>query len=154
MHGASHETGRRAGNKNVIFNVALGKACEIAKESLYNNKMKQLTEYFYNSLNEIFGEKIKLNGEPHKRLPNTLNISFLGYHGAEILSKSGDDIATSTGSACHAGSISISPVLKAMCIPFEIAQGAVRFSLGRYITQEELNTVLKKFKQIHTSKNI
>lgn len=151
IHGASHETGRRAGTENVIFNVALGKACEIAKESLYNHKIKQLTEYFYENLKEIFGEQIKLNGDPYKRLPNTLNISFLRYHGSEILSKLGEDVAASTGSACHSGSVSISPVLKAMDIPYEIAQGAVRFSLGRYTTQEELNTVLRKLKQIHTS---
>lgn len=151
IHGASHEVGRRAGTENVISNVALGKACEIAKESLYNNKIKQLTEYFYDNLKEIFGEKIKLNGDPHKRLPNTLNVSFLGYQGAEILLKLGDDIAASTGSACHAGSISISPVLKAMGIPYEIAQGAVRFSLGRYTTKEEIDIVLDRLKKIHSN---
>ncbi|WHH57729.1 hypothetical protein [Petroclostridium sp. X23] len=81
-----------------------------------------------------------------------LNVSFLGYNGSDILSKLGDDIAASTGSACHAGSISISPVLKAMNIPYEIARGAVGFSSGRYTTQEEIDTVLKRLKEIHTTK--
>lgn len=151
IHGASHETGRRAGTENVIFNVALGKACEIAKESLHNSKIKKLTEYFYDNLKVIFSDQIKLNGDSDRKLPNTLNVSFLGYEGFEILSKLGDDIAASTGSACHAGSISISPVLKAMGVPYEIAKGAVRFSLGRYTTQEELDSVLGKLKQIHAS---
>jgi len=153
IHGASHETGRRAGTENVIFNVALGKACEIAKESLHSSKIKQLAEYFYDNLKVIFGDEIILNGNLHKRLPNTLNISFLGYHGSELLSKIGEDVAASTGSACHAGSISISLVLKAMGIPYETAQGAVRFSLGRYTTKEELDTVLERFKQIHNKLN-
>jgi cysteine desulfurase len=151
IHGASHETGKRAGTENVIFDTALGKACEIAKESLNNSKVKQLTDYFYDSLKEIFGEKIKINGDPYKRLPNTLNVSFIGYDGSEILSKMGDDIAASTGSACHSGLVSISPVLKAMGVPYETARGAVRFSLGRYTTKEELDTVLKRLKQIHTA---
>jgi cysteine desulfurase len=151
IHGASHETGKRAGTENVIFDTALGKACEIAKESLNDSKVKQLTDYFYDSLKEIFGEKIKLNGDPFKRLPNTLNVSFLGYNGSEILSKLGDEVAASTGSACHSGLVSISPVLNAMGVPYEIARGAVRFSLGRYTTKEDLDTVLKKLKQIHTA---
>jgi len=150
IHGANHETGKRAGTENVIFDTALGKACEIAKESLNDSKVKQLTDCFYDNLKEIFGEKIKLNGDPFKRLPNTLNVSFLGYNGSEILSKLGDDVAASTGSACHSGLVSISPVLKAMGIPYEIARGAVRFSLGRYTTQEELDIVLKRLRQIHT----
>ena len=151
IHGASHEMGNRAGTENVIFNVALGKACEIAKKSLYDNKIKQLTEYFYESLKGIFDEQIKLNGDLHKRLPNTLNVSFLGYHGSEILFKLGDDIAASTGSACHSGSIAISPVLKAMGIPYTIGQGAVRFSLGRYTTKEEIDIVLDRLKKIHSN---
>lgn len=148
IHGASHEMGKRAGTENVIFNVALGKACEIAKENLTNERIKQLTDYFFINLKDVFGEQIKLNGHPDKRLPNTLNISFLGYHGSEILSKLGDDVAASTGSACHSGSVSISPVLKAMGIPYEIGRGAVRFSLGRYTTKEEIDVVLGRLSEI------
>lgn len=151
IHGAGHELGKRAGTENVIFDVALGKACEIAKESLSNNKIEALTDYFYDHLKGIFGEKIKLNGDPHNKLPNTLNVSFLGYDGTEILSRLGDDIAASTGSACHSGLVSISPVLKEMKIPYELARGAVRFSLGRYTTQEELDIVLERLKKIHNS---
>ncbi|MDF2594439.1 MAG: Cysteine desulfurase, partial [Clostridia bacterium] len=137
----------RAGTENVIFNVALGKACEVAQKSLLDNQVKELTDYFYSRLKAIFDEDIKLNGDLNHRLPNTLNVSFLGHNGTEILSKLGDDIAASTGSACHSGLISISPVLKAMNIPYETARGAVRFSLGRYTTQEEIDIVIQRLKK-------
>lgn len=149
VHGGSHETGRRAGTENVIFDVALGKACQIAKESLSHSKTKEFTNYLYENLKSLFGERIRLNGDPDKRLPNTLNISFLGYDGAEILGKLGEDVAASTGSACHAGLVSISPVLKAMGVPYETARGAVRMSLGRFTTRDELDQVLDKFKQMN-----
>ncbi len=151
IHGAGHELGRRAGTENVIFDVALGKACEIAKKALQNNTLKQLSEYFYTELKNIFGGQINLNGDWENRLPNTLNVSFIGYDGAKLLAQLGEDIAASTGSACHSGVVSISPVLKAMNVPYEIARGAVRFSLGRYTTKEELDIVLKKLKEIHTA---
>lgn len=143
IHGAGHESGRRAGTENIIFDVALGKACEIAKDILKSNKVKLLTEYFYNSLKEKFGDKIKLNGHPEKRLPNTLNISFIGFNGHDIIRNLGD-VAASTGSACHSGLTTISPVLKAMGVSDEAGRGAVRFSLGRYTTKEEINEVLDK----------
>lgn len=148
IHGAGHEFGKRAGTENVLFDVALGKACEIAEHYMKRNDVWKLTDYFYARLKEIFGERIQLNGDPAKKLPNTLNISFVGMNGSEILSKLGEDVAASTGSACHSGLISISPVLKSMGIPYETARGAVRFSLGRYTTREELDVVLEKFTRI------
>jgi cysteine desulfurase len=149
IHGAGHELGRRAGTENVIFDVALGKACEIANKALQSNSVKEMTEYFYMGLKDIFGDRMKLNGDWENRLPNTLNVSFLGYDGSKLLSRLGEDIAASTGSACHSGVVSISPVLKAMNVPYEIARGAVRFSLGRHTTKEELDTVLAKLREIH-----
>ena len=80
--------------------------------------------------------KFTLNGHPEERLPNTLNISFLGYNGGEILS-SLSNVAASTGSACHSGLTSISPVLKAMGVSEELGRGAVRFSLGRYTSKKK-----------------
>jgi cysteine desulfurase len=147
LHGAGHESGRRAGTENIVLNVALGKACEIAREGFNSSKIEELTEYFYNRLLGIFGDKIKLNGHSTIKLPNTLNISFIGHNGYEIIEKL-EEVALSTGSACHSGSVSISPVLNAMGIPFEIARGAVRFSFGRFTTKEELDTVLTRLQQI------
>jgi cysteine desulfurase len=79
-----------------------------------------------------------LNGHPDQRLPNTLNINILGHVGAEFLQKA-PQIAASTGSACHEGSITQSPVLCAMGVPPEIGKGAVRLSVGRFTTQEEID---------------
>lgn len=147
IHGAGHEGGRRAGTENIIFDVALGKACAIALEALQSSTITRLTDYFYHCLQEKFGDKVHLNGHLEKRLPNTLNISFLGHSGQEILSRL-NETAASTGSACHSGLTTISPVLKAMGVSERIGLGAVRFSLGRYTTKAEIDTVVKKLSNI------
>lgn len=147
IHGAGHEKGRRAGTENIIFEVGLGKACETAKLNLENNEVKENTNYFYSKLIKKFGNIIHLNGHPTKRLPNTLNVSFIGYNGHEILDNL-IDILASTGSACHSGMTTISPVLKAMGVTEEIGRGAVRFSLGKYTTKEEIDIVVEKLLDI------
>lgn len=147
IHGAGHEGGKRAGTENIIFDVALGKACEISMMALKSSEIKQLTEYFYSKLKEKFKDKIHLNGHPQKILPNTLNISFMGYNGHEVLDGL-NETAASTGSACHSGLTTISPVLKAMGVSEEVGRGAVRFSLGRYTTKEEIDTVIENLNKI------
>jgi cysteine desulfurase len=141
IHGAGHENGRRAGTENITLEVGLGKACELAVEALGNHEMKAMTEYFFSRLKECFGNKVHLNGHEQKRLPNTLNVSFIGYNGHEVL-EGLNDVAASTGSACHSGSTSISPVLNAMGVSDEIGRGAIRFSLGRHTTKEEIDKVV------------
>jgi len=147
IHGAGHEDGRRAGTENTAYNVALGKACEIASQILNNNNIKQLTDYFLAGLKDRFNNKIKLNGHPEKRLPNTLNVSFKGFKGHEIIDRL-KNVAVSTGSACHSGQTTISPVLKAMGVSEEVGHGAIRFSLGKYTTKEELDTVINQLEEI------
>jgi len=149
IHGAGHESGLRAGTENVIFDVALGKACEVAAEHLKDKSLKELTDYFYVGIKTIFGDRVRLNGDPVNKLPNTLNVSFLGRNGSDVLAQLGEDIAASTGSACHSSLVSVSPVLKAMGIPYEIARGAVRFSLGRMTTKKEIDTVLDRLAHLH-----
>jgi cysteine desulfurase len=149
IHGASHESGRRAGTENVIFAVALGKASELAGTHDLS-QVKHLTDYFYSQLKARFGDSIKLNGHPEQRLPNTLNVSFVGANGHEILS-SLTNVAASTGSACHTGLTSMSPVLSAMGVEESVGRGAIRFSLGRYTTVSEIEEVLNALdKSIHT----
>lgn len=145
IHGAGHEKGLRAGTENTLLAVGLGKACEIAGTPF--GKVKELTDYFWNQLKGEFGELVVLNGHPEDRLPNTLNVSFVRRVGQDILDKI-PHLAASTGSACHAGSIELSPVLKEMKVPEEVGMGAVRFSLGRYTTKEEIDTVIKNIKEI------
>lgn len=82
-----------------------------------------------------------MNGEGAERLPNTASVSFAGEVGADVLARL-QGVAASTGSACHAGSVELSPVLAAMGVPPEQGMGAVRFSLGRDTTWEELESVL------------
>jgi len=142
IHGAGHESGRRAGTENALLIVGLGKACEIARQYLKEDKIRGLRDHFWTLLQENFGNGVVLNGHPSLRLPNTLNASFVGKAGEEILSQL-DGVAASTGAACHSGSVEISPVLKAMGVSPEVGMGAIRFSLGRTTTMQELERVIE-----------
>ena len=140
LHGAGHEAGRRAGTENILEIVGLGAACELAQTWIDDPQVVELREYFLQKLCTHFSDRVVLNGHPKQRLPNTLNISFLGQHGHDILARF-PNISASTGSACHAGTTQMSPVLEAMGVSLEIGVGAVRFSLGRMTTRTELDAV-------------
>ncbi len=142
IHGAGHESGRRAGTENVIHIVGLGKACEIAARDLesYTRHVFTLRERFYEGLSERIGD-MQLNGHPQKRLPNTLNISFKGIDSHELLAQM-EDVAASTGAACHADFKELSSVLKAMKVPEELGFGSIRFSLGKNSCLEEIDYVV------------
>jgi cysteine desulfurase len=90
---------------------------------------------------------VTLNGHPTHRLPNTLNVSFVGTIGAEVLERLGG-VAASTGSACHSGRVELSPVLEAMGIAPEVGMGAIRFSLGRGTTRDEINAVVERLTEM------
>ncbi|MBI5073728.1 MAG: cysteine desulfurase [Nitrospirae bacterium] len=147
MHGAGHEAGRRAGTENVLLAVALGAACSSAQEWDGLPQLQALRDRFWEMLQKTFGDKVSLNGHPTERLPNTLNINFIGRIGSEILAQL-PEIAASTGSACHSGSVTLSPVLAAMGVPPEEGMGAIRFSLGRYTTADEIEEVLALLRTI------
>ena len=140
IHGAGHEGGRRAGTENVPYLVALGKACEIAKQSLpaATEKLRGLRDRLWERLRAGLGSAVVLNGHPERRLPNTLNASFVGHVGAELLTKV-PEVAASTGSACHEGLVTQSPVLCAMGVPPEVGRGALRLTVGRFTTEEEVD---------------
>ena len=142
LHGAGHEAGRRAGTENVLQIVGLGAACERAQDWIDDTTIRQLRDDFWQRLQQCFGERIVLNGHPEFRLPNTLNVSFVGERGHELLARL-PNLAASTGSACHAGSLHISPVLAAMGVPHDVGLGAVRFSLGRQTTPAEVAWVVE-----------
>ncbi|MBJ6724365.1 cysteine desulfurase family protein [Geomesophilobacter sediminis] len=139
LHGAGHEGGRRAGTENVPYIAALGKAVELAALRLETEagKVHSLRERFHDALIRLAGD-VRLNGHSVDRLPNTLNVSFAGVVGADLLARL-PEIAASTGSACHDGSGELSGVLKAMGVPREQGFGAVRFSLGRLTTVDEVD---------------
>jgi cysteine desulfurase len=140
IHGAGHESGRRAGTENVPYIVALGKACAIAKSSLPRamERLRGLRDRLWERLHAALGDKLVLNGHPERRLPNTLNVNFIGHVGSEFLERV-PEIAASTGSACHEGQVSQSPVLCAMGVPPELGKGAVRLSVGRFTTEDEVD---------------
>ena len=141
IHGAGHEQGRRAGTESALLAVGLGTACALAQDLAPMTHVRALRDRFWKALQDRFGDRVVLNGHVEYRLPNTLNVSFVGVAGAEVLA-SLDGVAASTGSACHAGRVELSPVLAAMGIPEKIGMGAVRFSLGRQTTDAEIDTII------------
>ena len=143
IHGADHEQGRRAGTESLLLNAALGKACDLALGQPEMDRIEQLRNVFWQKLRDQFGNRIVLNGHPEARLPNTLNVSFVEKVGAEIL-EGLTDVAASTGSACHSGQVELSPVLKAMGVTPHEGMGAIRFSLGRETTENEIDNVLEQ----------
>ncbi|MGG5252004.1 cysteine desulfurase family protein [Neobacillus sp. SM06] len=147
IHGAGHEFGVRAGTENTLLAVGLGKACELAKKHVHSSKVKELTNYFWQQLKKEFDQRVVLNGHEEKRLPNTLNVSFVRKIGQDLLSAM-PLLAASTGSACHSGRIDLSPVLKEMGVPENIGMGAIRFSLGRPTTKEEIDQVISWLKEL------
>jgi cysteine desulfurase len=147
LHGAGHEAGRRAGTENVLEIVGLGAACELAQRWIDDTHLPTLRDEFWRTLQARFGDQVVLNGHPERRLPNTLNVGFRGETGGEILAAM-PGVAASTGSACHAGSMHVSPVLAAMGVPDDVAHGAVRFSLGRETTPAEMEAVVQLLCQV------
>jgi cysteine desulfurase len=141
VHGAGQERKRRAGTENVPYIVGLGQACKIAADSVHDfgQHVKMLRDRLHkNILDGLGADKVKLNGNPEQRLPNTLNISIQGVIGEELLRQM-PEIAASTGSACHAGSTEPSAVLLAIGLDREQALGALRLSLGRWSAREEID---------------
>ena len=142
IHGAGHELGRRAGTESALLTAALGEACDLARDLSGMVKVKALRDRLWTALKENCSDRVVLNGHPGKRLPNTLNVSFVGHVANELLAQI-PELAASTGSACHADRVEISPVLQSMGVSPEVGVGAVRFSLGRSTTPEEIETVIR-----------
>jgi cysteine desulfurase len=147
IHGASHESGRRAGTESALLTAALGAACELAADLAPLAEVRRLRDLFWDLLRARLGEHVVLNGHLVERLPNTLNVSVVGRIGSDILAAL-DGVAASTGSACHSGSVDLSPVLRAMGVPPEEGMGALRFSLGRGTTEAEIREVAERLTRV------
>jgi cysteine desulfurase len=143
LHGAGHEGGRRAGTESALLTVGLGEACVAGKDLTAMEGVRVLRDALWQRLRDRFGAGVVLNGHPEHRLPNTLNVSFVGRVGADLLALL-DGVAASTGSACHAGRVELSPVLAAMGVTPEVGMGAIRFSLGRSTAADEIEAVVKQ----------
>jgi cysteine desulfurase len=145
IHGGSQERSMRAGTENVPGIIGLGKACELSEEALpaETRRILNLRDKLETNIQERIPE-VKLNGHPHKRLPNTVNLSFMNVY-AEVLLEELDmmGVAVSAGSACSAGSRDLSRVLTAMGVNGATIRSAVRFSLGRQNTDKDVDYVLE-----------
>lgn len=139
IYGGGQESGRRAGTENVAYVVALGTACMLAQEQLAGStrRFRLLRDQLQQELEQRLPGRVSLNGHPTERLPNTLNVSVEGVLGEEVLAAT-PEIASSTGSACHEGSTEPSAVLMAMGFSRERALGALRLTLGRWSTEEQV----------------
>jgi cysteine desulfurase len=148
MDGGKHERGFRSGTLNVTGIVGLGEACMLAKSDLLteNQRLTALRNKLENGiLQNISG--VKVNGNMANRLPNLTNISFGGVDGENLL-MSFRDISISSGSACTSASVEPSYVLKAIGLSDDLAYASIRFSLGKYTTEEEINFTLKYVKEV------
>jgi cysteine desulfurase len=136
--GAGHERGLRPGTENVPHIVALGEAARLAREALTAeaSRIRALRDELHRRLARAI-PGLALNGHASERLPNTLNVSFPGVAGWQVLATA-TAVAASTGSACHAGQHAASGVLGAMGLSAERAAGAVRLSLGRHTTEADI----------------
>ena len=143
--GGSQESGRRGGTSAVPNIVALGAACELAGNPESHEFVRRLRDRLED---EILTRvpNASLNGTPDrtKRLPNTSNISFEYVEGENILAHLNEaGISVSTGSACHSTTRQSSPTLRAMNVPYTAAQGSIRFSLGRYNSEQDIEQTLR-----------
>jgi cysteine desulfurase len=152
MQGGGQEDGRRGSTYNVPGIAGLGKAVEIAGQEMGPEAIR-LAGYRDRLIQGLI-EKIeytKLNGHPRQRLPNNVNISMAFVEGeATLLSLDMEGICASTGSACSSESLEPSHVLTAMCVPVEEARCSIRFSLGKWTAEEDIQKVLTALPQILT----
>lgn len=144
LFGAGHEMGLRPGTENVSGIAGLGKACEIAKRDikLRVSHTTHLRDMLFNSLRSNMPD-IKLNGHETKRLPNTLNIRIPGLTSIDLVENIKDQVAASTGSACHSGKQSPSGVLKNMGLSDAEALSSIRLSVGKDNTEEEIKKAVE-----------
>lgn len=141
--GAGHERGRRAGTENVLGIVGLGAACALVAGEMSNRvpEMQRLRDLLEAELLKRL-PKIRINGHPTERLPNTLSVSFPGIEANRIVRALGDSVACSPGAACHSDQVSLSHVLEAMKVPVEYAMGTIRFSLGYATTDADIRDAI------------
>jgi len=144
IDGGGHEKGMRSGTLNVSGIVGFGKACEICKDDLEKDalnisRLRDKLEYALLNVGDVY-----INGSKTHRLPNTTNLSFKNVDGQALMRGLNKEIALSSGSACTSASLEPSYVLKALGLDDELAHSSIRFSLGRFTTEEEIDYVIQE----------
>jgi cysteine desulfurase len=142
MHGGGHERGMRSGTLATHQIVGMGEAFRLAREEMAteNERIRMLRDRLYNGLKDI--EEVHLNGDMDQRVPHNLNVSFNFVEG-ESLIMAIKDLAVSSGSACTSASLEPSYVLRALGRSDELAHSSIRFSIGRFTTEEEVDYAIK-----------
>jgi cysteine desulfurase len=142
IDGGGHERGLRSGTLPVPLVVGLGRACVLGQEEMPQEaeRLRALRDRLASGLLESL-EGVTLNGHPDQRLPNTVNLSFAHVQ-SEALLMALRSVAASSGSACTSANVEPSHVLRAIGLPDDLARGSVRFGLGRFTTQEEIDFVV------------
>ena len=148
--GGGQESGRRAGTEAVHQIAGVGAAAELVRDPSAMENVRSLRDKLENAiLSSIPIASLNGTNDPSRRLPNTSNISFENLNGEALLALLDDAaICVSTGSACNAGDHTASAVLQAMDIPYSKAMGSIRFSLGRFNTEEEVDVVVSALKDV------
>jgi len=140
IRGAGHERRLRAGTENILEMVGLGAACALVRDDLPHeiSRLAALRDRLRERLAAGVDGLIE-HARGAERLPNTLSVSLPGAHAGELLEAIGDEVAASAGVACHGFTIQVSHVLAAMGVTTEVALGTVRFSVGRFTTEDEVD---------------
>ena len=143
VDGGGHERGMRSGTLNVPGIVGFGKACELARVEMASDteRISKLRDKLENALKQI--DESYVNGNPAHRLPHVSNISFKYVEGEGLMMGFNKDIALSSGSACTSASLEPSYVLKALGLGDDLAHSSLRFGLGRYTTEEQIDFTIK-----------
>lgn len=150
IHGGAQESGKRAGTESLHNIAGFGKACQINMNEFdkKNNYLTKMRDLLISELQSNIGHT-HLNGDPIKRLPNNVNMSFDFIEGESILLWLDlGDICASTGSACSSGSLSASHVILALGLDIEVAHSSIRFTVGEKTTEEDIHYVVKEMKRI------
>ena len=156
IDGGGHERGMRSGTLNVAGIVGFGRVCELCEQEMEveAGRLLKLREKLYHGITSQL-EEVYLNGHPTQRLPGNLNFSFAYVEGESFLLGLNKDIALSSGSACTSASLEPSYVLKALGVAEELAHASIRFGLGRFNTEEEVDYVVDRVVQIvHRLRNL
>ena len=145
IHGGGHERGMRSGTLPTHQIVGMGEACRIAKQEMQSDiaHVSKLRAQLIDSLSDM--EEVKLNGHADQNYPGIVNISFAFVEGESLLMAL-KDMAVSSGSACTSASLEPSYVLRALGLDDELAHSSIRFSVGRYTTEEDINHVVNQVK--------
>ncbi|MGE5236244.1 MAG: selenide, water dikinase SelD [Acidobacteriota bacterium] len=140
IRGAGHERGLRAGTENVASLVGLGAACELVRRELVEEipRLRTLRDRFEGRVAESLPDVIR-HGHPAERLPNTSSMAFPGVDANLLLTRLADEVAASAGAACHTEAVTPSHVLTAMGVDLETARSTVRFSVGRFTSEREID---------------